>query len=185
MWRLAAWKFLKGIPWPIWAFLAVALAFYLYGEYKEAKGDRAGSSRVQLAWDKSVSRGRIELQIREAKRAKITVKTETVYVDRIRVVREQGQTLIQRIPALVPADACLLPAGFRLSHDLAAAGTVPDAASGSDAGATQPETIAWRPWDSSASAASSHYRGRELQSVSPSSRAASRFVGLDPRAGGR
>lgn len=164
------------------AFACVAAAALLYARHHWIA---EGEGRIQAKWDASVARGIIALQIRDAQRAKITVKTETVYVDRIRVVHEKGQTIIQRIPAMVPADACLLPAGFRLSHDHAAAGTVPDAAASAYAGAAEPEAIAWRPWDSSAGAASRHHRGRELQLVSPARRTAARFAGMDSRAGGR
>lgn len=154
----AAWKFLRGIPWQGWiAFIAFALACYFmkqYGDYREDK--------VRHEWDASIIRGRKELDRLKAERNKITVQTEKVYVDRIRVVREKGQTLIQRIPAMVPADACVLPVGWRLSHDNAAAGTVPPAADGANAAAAGAESIAWRPWDSSAGAAGGANGGRKL-----------------------
>lgn len=161
--------FLKAIPWKVWRtllYFALVLAAMLYGHHTgNATGLAKGlkeRDRLQEAWNRSVERGKRELARKEAIRGNITVKTETVYVDRIRVVREKGSTLIQRIPALVPADACLLPAGWRLSHDSAAAGTVPQAPYGADADASGAEAIAWRPWDSSARATGGANSGRKL-----------------------
>lgn len=178
-------KALQAVPWRAWialgAFLALALAFWLYGERKADQREE----EVRSEWAESIARGKRRFDELKAQRDTITVKTETVYVDRIRVVREKGQTLIQRIPALVPADACLLPAGWRLSHNHAAAGTVPDTADGADAGAAGAEGIAWRPWNSRAGAAGRDDGGRELQPVSPARRTAARLAGVDSRAGGR
>lgn len=158
--RLASgfWGWLKSIPWQGWLALTVfAIACYAakqYGDYREDK--------IRHAWDQSIIRGRKELDRLKAERAKITVQTEKVYVDRIRVVREKGQTIVQRVPAYVPADACVLPIGFRVLHDAAASGTVPPATDSADADASQAETIAWRPWDSRAGAAGGGYGGRKL-----------------------
>lgn len=155
---IAAWKFLKSIPWQVWVFAACMALAWLYGERRYA----AGQDDVRKDWAEAVKRGKKEIERLKAERNKITVQTEKVYVDRIRVVREKGQTLIQRIPALVPADACVLPVGWRLSHDNAAAGTVPPASDGADATSGNAEAIAWRPWDSSAGAAGGANGGRKL-----------------------
>lgn len=155
---IAAWKFLKAIPWQIWVFAACVALAWLYGERRYA----AGQADVRKEWAESIVRGKKEIERLKAERNKITVQTEKVYVDRIRVVHEKGQTLIQRIPALVPADACLLPAGWRVLHDAAAAGTIPPAADGTNATSGDAEAIAWRPWDSSARAASRANGGRKL-----------------------
>lgn len=48
---------------------------------------------------------------------------------RIRTITKET---IREIPALVPADACALPPGWRLLHDAAAAGEVPDPARAAD-----------------------------------------------------
>lgn len=155
---IAAWKFLKAIPWQVWVFAACVALAWLYGERRYA----AGQDDVRKDWAEAVIRGKKEIERLKAERNKITVQTEKVYVDRIRVVREKGQTLIQRIPALVPADACLLPVGFRVLHDAAAAGTVPPASDGANAASGDAEAIAWRPWDSSARAAGGANGGRKL-----------------------
>lgn len=155
---IAAWKLLKAIPWQVWVFAACVALAWLYGERRYA----AGQADVRKEWAESIVRGKKELERLKAERNKITVQTEKVYVDRIRVVREKGQTLIQRIPAMVPADACLLPAGWRVLHDAAAAGTVPPTADGTDAASGDAEAIAWRPWDSSAATGGRGGSSREL-----------------------
>lgn len=172
-------KLLQAIPWKFWAAL-LALALVAWSQwYIYHRGVKAGESDVRTQWAASIERGRKELDRLRAQRAKITVHTKEVYVDRIKVVREKGQTLIQRIPALVPADACLLPSGWRLSHDHAAAGTVPDASAPVDGGAANAEAIAWRPWNTRPGTSGSADGGRELRPLPRGSRAIAGATGVD------
>lgn len=181
-----SWAFLNAIPWKVWRtllYFALVLAAMMYAHHTgKATGLAKGlkeRDRLQEAWDQSVERGKRELARQKAIRDNITVKTETIYVDRIRVVREKGSTLIQRIPALVPDDACLLPAGWRLSHDHAAAGTVPPAANGTDATSGNAEAIAWRPWNTRPGTSGSADGGRELRSLPRGGRAVAGATGVD------
>ncbi len=69
-------------------------------------------------------------QLKNAKSATVTV---TQYVDRERVIRLKGDTIIKEVPRYVPAQAdaaCVVPRGFVRLHDAAAAGTVPDSGAG-------------------------------------------------------
>jgi hypothetical protein len=59
---------------------------------------------------------------REAVAAPIVAKHEAAQV-RIRTVTK---TIIKEVPVYVQADACPMPAGFRVLHDAAANGEVPD-----------------------------------------------------------
>jgi hypothetical protein len=54
---LAVWAFLKRIPWPLWAFLAIVLAFWWYGEHKES----SGKAQVRAEWAQAVRKGREEI----------------------------------------------------------------------------------------------------------------------------
>lgn len=73
-------------------------------------------------------------QAREAKaRAAVNERVVTVYVDRVRTVQGRTRTIIREVPTYVPASAPALPAGFRVLHDAAAAGEVPDPARIADA----------------------------------------------------
>jgi hypothetical protein len=68
----------------------------------------------------------LRTQLKNAKGATVTV---TQYVDRERVIRLKGDTIIKEVPRYVPVQAdaaCVVPRGFVRLHDAAAAGTVPD-----------------------------------------------------------
>lgn len=56
-----AWGLLRRVPWQLWIFLALVLAFYVYGERKESAGETRGRAAVQSQWDEAVRRGREEL----------------------------------------------------------------------------------------------------------------------------
>lgn len=65
----------------------------------------------------------------ELKFAHVTQRVVTVYVDRVQVVRERGETIIREVPVHVTpqADArCTVPVGFVRVHDGAAENRVPD-----------------------------------------------------------
>ncbi len=60
----------------------------------------------------------------------------TQYVDRVREIRVKGDTIIQKVPVYVTAEAdaaCTVPLGFVRLHDAAAANTTPDDPSAADA----------------------------------------------------
>jgi len=82
---------------------------------------KAGQADVQAAWDKSREQGRKEVDRLRAEAARTTIKTETVYVDRVRTIRERGNEITRNVPVFVPANSPDLPSGFRLLHDAAAA----------------------------------------------------------------
>ncbi len=101
--------------------------------YGEARYE-AGQAQVQGKWDKAVERGRTRLEELRAAASQVTVRTEKVYVDRIKTIREKGDAIVRKVPVFVPAGSCDLPGGFRLLHDAAAGGEpVPDPADIPDA----------------------------------------------------
>jgi len=68
----------------------------------------------------------LRTQLKNAKGATVTV---TQYVDRERVIRLKGDTIVKEVPRYVPIEAdaaCAVPRGFVRLHDAAAAGAVPD-----------------------------------------------------------
>ena len=72
------------------------------------------------------------------RQAQATVKVVTQYVDRVRVVREKGDTIIKEVPVYVPVQAdaaCTINRGFVRLHDAAAAGELPEPARDADAAA--------------------------------------------------
>jgi hypothetical protein len=117
--------FLKGVPWRVWLVLIIAavvgFGFWAYGESRY----RAGQAERQGAWDAATTAQAEADRQAEGQQAEITVRTVTEYVDRVKVVREKGDTIVQKVPIYVPSDSPLLPAGWRVLHDAAATGELP------------------------------------------------------------
>lgn len=99
----------------------------------------SGARSVQHEWDQE--RVVVAERIAELERAagKVTVATVTEYVDRVRVIYSQGETIIKEVPVYVSSDLPLLPGGFRLLHDAAAGGYLPAAP---DPSGPQPAPVA-------------------------------------------
>ena len=119
------------ISWPYRLLALAALCIALF-----SSGWLKGASHVQAQWDAATAaqqQAQAQLQIRQAE---ATVQVVTQYVDRIEVVREKGDTLIQEIPVYVPVQAdaaCTVHRGFVSLHDAAAAGELPTAPGDPDA----------------------------------------------------
>lgn len=119
------------IAWPYRLLALAALGIALFGF-----GWLHGASHVQAQWDAATAaqqQAKAKAQIRQAE---ATVHVVTQYVDRIQVVREKGDTLIQEIPVYVPVQAdaaCTVHRGFVSLHDAAAAGELPEPARDADA----------------------------------------------------
>ena len=111
------------IAWPyrLLALAALGIALFGFGWLK-------GASHVQAQWDSSTAAQQQALAKAQIRQAEATVQVVTQYIDRIQVVREKGDTLIQEVPVYVPiqADAaCTVHRGFVSLHDAAAAGELP------------------------------------------------------------
>lgn len=119
------WKFLKGVPLWVYAVIALTIAVWLYGRHEHA----AGKAEVHAEWAQSVERGKAEVARLTAAAGRITVRTETVYRDRIQVIHEKARQIEVVREVFVPTNSGMLAGGFRLYHDAAATNTVPDAAS--------------------------------------------------------
>ena len=122
------------IPWPYRPLALAALAVALIGF-----GWVKGASRVQAQWDAAVQQQTLHAAVVQKRQAEATVKVVTEYVDRVRVVREKGDTIIKEVPVYVPVQAdaaCSINRGFVRLHDAAAAGELPEPARDADAAAT-------------------------------------------------
>lgn len=106
--------------------MAAAVVMVLWWAYA------AGKESVQKDWDASVARGLIEVAKLKEKQVVVTTKVETVYLDRVTTVKEKGDVIVKQVPVYIPADSCALPAGYRILHDSAAKGIVPDSIDGVD-----------------------------------------------------
>jgi hypothetical protein len=121
------------IPWPyrLLALAALGLALVGFGWVK-------GAGHVQAQWDATVQQHALQATAVREEQAQATVTVVTEYVDRIRVVREKGDTIIKEVPVYVPlqADAaCTINRGFVRLHDAAAANALPEPARDTDAAA--------------------------------------------------
>lgn len=101
-----------------------------------------GADHVQGQWDAAVLKQQAAAAKTGEKRAAETVKVVTEYVDRVRVVRERGETIVKEVPVYVPADSCPLPAGWGVLHDAAATGGLPDPAVAADGPPVDPRDAA-------------------------------------------
>ena len=119
------------MPWPYRLLALAVFGISLFGF-----GWLKGASHVQAQWEAATAaqqQAQAQVQIRQAE---ATVQIVTQYVDRIQVVREKGDTLIQEVPVYVPVQAdaaCTVHRGFVSLHDAAAAGELPQPARDADA----------------------------------------------------
>jgi hypothetical protein len=121
------------IPWPyrLLAFAAIGVALVGVGWIK-------GASHVQVQWDAAIQQQALHVAAVRERQAQATVKVVTQYVDRVRVVRERGETIIKEVPVYVSVQAdaaCTINRGFVRLHDAAAAGELPEPARDADAAA--------------------------------------------------
>lgn len=119
------------------ALLAAGCILILLVGWHSRKADR-----IQTAWDESVARGKVEVERLKSEAGKVTVKVETEYVEVVKTIREKGDVVIREVPVFVPADDPGLSGGFRVYHDAAAAGAIPDAARIPDAAPVAADTAA-------------------------------------------
>lgn len=101
-----------------------------------------GRSEVQAEWNKSIERGKAEIERLKKEAGKVTVKTQIEYVDRVRTIREKGDVIIKEVTKFVPVDSGYLDGGFRVYHDAAAENRVPDPADIATAAPTAVTTVA-------------------------------------------
>lgn len=135
---LAVGKAVKKIPRGVWLTLGIILilacshlAVYFHGK-----------SVVQTKWDASVERGRELVKGLTKTQKVIEYQVVTRYVDRVKTIREKGETIEKLIPVYIPADTPPLPSGFRVLHDAAATNTIPESPTGVGAKPVSVEDVA-------------------------------------------
>ncbi len=119
------------IPWPYRLLALALLAATLIGF-----GWVKGAGHVQVRWDAAVQQQSLQTAAVRERQAQATVTVVTQYVDRVRIVREKGETIIKEVPVYVPVQAdaaCTINRGFVRLHDAAAAGELPEPARDVDA----------------------------------------------------
>lgn len=119
------------IAWPYRWLTTAAFMAALFG-----LGRVTGTRQVQAQWDAATTAQQLAQAQAQTRHAETTVQVVTQYIDRIQVVREKGDTLIQEVPVYVPVQAdaaCTVHRGFVRLHDAAAAGELPTAPRDADA----------------------------------------------------
>lgn len=124
-----AFKALRAIPWQVWVLAALLAAGWVYGERRYD----AGQADVQTRWDAAVASQQQAAAKQKEQRAEVTERVVTKYVDRVKTVYVRGQTIVKEVPVYVPLDSPDLPPGFRVLHDAAAQGILPNPAGIPDA----------------------------------------------------
>jgi hypothetical protein len=110
------------------AFLLLACAFLASSSWYKHEALRLKQERDKAVVASMLADARLKVA-----QAKVTERVVTKYVDRVKVVAGRTQTIIKEVPIYVPADSPNLPAGFRVLHDAAAQGVIPDPARIADA----------------------------------------------------
>lgn len=116
---------------PLVRVLSVALmvgGVYLYGGYG-----------VNKYWLDQVKKQREEIARIEKESQKVTEKIVVEYKEKIKVVKEKGDVIIQKVPEYITKESdtkCVIPNSFVVLHDSAAKNEVPDSAKGVDEGAS-------------------------------------------------
>src|SRR5687767_3425097 len=101
------------IPWQVFACAGALVVLGAAGWYVY----NLGQDHKQQDWDAAVERGKAIVDDLKANQGKITVKIETRTVERLKVVKEKGDAIIQRVPVYLPDSTLMLPGGFRVLHD--------------------------------------------------------------------
>jgi hypothetical protein len=128
--------FLKALPLKLLGIL-VALAICFIG------GCHHGESTVAEKWNVERAETADAMQQLMKKQEQVTTQVVTQYIDRIHTVHEKGKDIIKELNVYVPsATACDLPGGFRVFHDAAVQGELPDPARIADAPAATAQDVA-------------------------------------------
>jgi hypothetical protein len=118
--------FLKAIPWPVYAGIALVVAFVVFGGYKEHKGKKEGKDEVGREWAKEQAKVNKQIAELTAKANEITKKVEIKYVEVVKEIKVKGEEREKIVYKFIPADAPDLPPAFRVFHDAAVLNQIPN-----------------------------------------------------------
>lgn len=111
------------IQYRLTAIFLLAVAVFGYGW---TNGSNSELSKQQLINQNQV----IYALQTKVKQAEISERVVTQYVDKIRIVKEKGDTIIKQVPVCITQDndrECIVPESFRLLWDAANRGDIPEA----------------------------------------------------------
>jgi hypothetical protein len=119
--------------WKPLAALALILALLASGYALKARVEAQKREVAALKAEVVKAKAQAAAEAHKRAQAEASIRVVTKYVDRVKVVEGRTRTIIKEIPVYVPADSPNLPAGFRVLHDAAAQGVLPDPAGIADA----------------------------------------------------
>lgn len=132
---------LKLVPTSVWVGIAAGLALIAAIWWVDDNGFDRGAASVQVKWDADKNRMAALLAREKARQSQVVEKVVVEYRDRIKVVKEKGDEIVKAVPYFVRSE-CELPAGWRVLHDAAAAGSFPDDPERAIAAAKPVESVA-------------------------------------------
>lgn len=102
-----------------------------------------GAASVQTQWDAANAQAWATADRVIIKQGEVIERIRVEYVDRVKVVKQAAETRIERVTEYVPTGTCDLPGSFRLYHDAAARGDLPESpATGVDAAPVSAQDLA-------------------------------------------
>ncbi len=132
---------LKLVPMSVWVGLASAVALAMAIFAIDHNGYRRGSEAVKVEWQKERVAYIAALQKEQARQAQMVEKVVIEYRDRVKIVKEKGDEIVKLVPQYVRT-SCVLPGAWRVLHDSAASGGVPEDPAGAIAAADTVESLA-------------------------------------------
>ena len=111
----------------------VSVAVLAFGLFLE------GGLSNEDKWQLKVKEMQAQIAQTEKAGAEASVKIVTKYVDRVQIVKEKGDAIVQKIPEYISKESdakCTIPNGFVVLHDAAAKGEVPDSSRDSNEAAS-------------------------------------------------
>lgn len=132
---------LKMIPSSVWVGLGIAIATMTAIWAIDHNGYRRGAESVQIKWDKERLAYVNALAKEKERQAQVVEKVVIEYRDRVKIVREKSDEVVKAIPYYVRT-SCVFPGAWRVLHDAAASGSLPEDTSGAIAAAEPVEGVA-------------------------------------------
>ena len=125
---------------PTWAYGGLAIIALCLGI--ELHGQHRGAARIQALWDRDVAAAEAQAETLRILRQSHIDKSATKY--EVKQAKQQVivKTIIKEVDRYVPNSLPMLPPGFRLLHDAAAAGEAIDDTRLADAAPVAPRTLA-------------------------------------------
>jgi hypothetical protein len=117
--------FLALVPRSVWLGLGAAALLVGAAWGLDHHGYQRGAAEVHVAWALEHEAMQKALDVEKTRQAQVVEKVVVEYRDRVKVEKEKADAITQYVPIMVDRD-CTLSGGFRVLHDAAAAGALPE-----------------------------------------------------------